>query len=108
MLEVYHFRNGIIRIRLLECLNIVIARQHVAALGHGSLERHNSVVHVEIDGKRSHRVTCCTLRTVRINNQNTTNNTTNTRTLSQTINVSSGAEARAIAVDTARVYGGAQ
>lgn len=43
-----------------------------------------------------------------INNQNTTNNTTNTRTLSQTINVSSGAEARAIAVDTARVYGGAQ
>lgn len=42
-----------------------------------------------------------------INNQNTTNNTTNTRTLSQTINVSSGAEAKAIAVDTARIYGGA-
>ena len=42
-----------------------------------------------------------------INNQSTTNNTTNTRTLSQTINVSSGAEAKAIAVDTARIYGGA-
>lgn len=43
-----------------------------------------------------------------INNQNTTNNTTNTRTLSQTINVSSGQEARTIAIETARVYGGAQ
>lgn len=42
-----------------------------------------------------------------IHNQTTTN-TTNTRNLSQTINVSSGQEAKAIAVETARVYGGAQ
>ena len=42
-----------------------------------------------------------------IHNQTTTN-TTNTRKLSQTINVSSGQEAKAIAVETARVYGGAQ
>lgn len=41
-------------------------------------------------------------------NNMTTTNTTNTRNLSQTINVSSGAEAKAIAVETARVYGGAQ
>lgn len=42
-----------------------------------------------------------------IHNQTTTN-TTNTRNLSQTINVSSSQEAKAIAVETARVYGGAQ
>lgn len=41
-------------------------------------------------------------------NTSTTTNNTNTRNLTQTINVSSGAEAKAIAVDTARVYGGAQ
>lgn len=45
-----------------------------------------------------------------INNQNTSNtqNTTNNRTLTQTINVSSAAEAKEIAVYSARVYGGAQ
>ena len=41
-------------------------------------------------------------------NTSTTTNNTNTRNLTQTINVSSGAEAKAIAVDTARVYGDAQ